>query len=438
MAQNWLDQSSKKISRALPVERVYAVLLSLILFLAPTNLFLKFALSSGYVNGLLSDYLLPKLYFSDIFILLLLCTWAVSVWQKKEKLNIRWSKISRKTFWFFIAVGVLFFGRQFFASKPLAAIWYFAKLVEMSVFAIFLFRHRQFFNTKIVRATLLTTVLFQSIVGLLQFFTQKSVFPNYLFFGEINLSHRIGLAKGIFDGVEKILPYGTTAHPNVLAGFLALSMLVIFAHWRRQKKMPLLVVGIFGLASVTLFLTQSVAAWAGLGIGLTILFFGKKKFVLNRIAILTIFFVFAIVSPIFIHCAALVFPNVPSLTRRDQLNQAALNMFVHQPFFGVGLNNFTAQVERYNHSDEVVRFIQPAHHMGLLWLAETGIVGVLFLIFFTFFVSIQKESIQKKLSRNFPYFICLFPMIFFDHYLLTLQSGLLILVWSGVYFWSEF
>ncbi|MEA3355691.1 MAG: hypothetical protein U9Q63_04395, partial [Patescibacteria group bacterium] len=44
----------------------------LIIFLIPCNLSKHFILPSSYVNGILVDYLIPSIYFTDILIIILL------------------------------------------------------------------------------------------------------------------------------------------------------------------------------------------------------------------------------------------------------------------------------------------------------------------------------------------------------------------------------
>ncbi len=97
-------------------------------------------------------------------------------------------------------------------------------------------------------------------------------------------------------------------------------------------------------------------------------------------------------------------------------------MILHQPLLGVGLNNFTAEVEKYNRSDEVVRFVQPAHHVGVLWFADTGILGLCIVAF----LALKKIQLRKYVTP-----LCiLFPILTLDHYLLTQQTGLLLTLFS--------
>jgi hypothetical protein len=92
-------------------------------------------------------------------------------------------------------------------------------------------------------------------------------------------------------------------------------------------------------------------------------------------------------------------------------------MLDSQPLVGVGLNQFTSRVEQYTQIREVVRFVQPVHHLGLLWLAETGLLGLMFLLW------VLLEIKNKKLILPI---LILLPIAVLDHYLLTQNQGLLL------------
>ncbi len=89
---------------------------------------------------------------------------------------------------------------------------------------------------------------------------------------------------------------------------------------------------------------------------------------------------------------AKLYPENLSLARRAWLNHAALQIFIQQPLVGTGLNLFTTQIKSTLPSQELVRFAQPAHHLGLLWLAETGFRGVL--------ANVSYANFRKKFAGN--------------------------------------
>lgn len=147
----------------------------------------------------------------------------------------------------------------------------------MGLLGLFLFSHPKILTSKITHLTLVGTLLFQSLLAIFQFHTQRS-FSNYLFLGETNLANYSGLAKGVFDGAEKILPYGTTAHPNILGGVLVVFGLLVaqyaLAKWQEKNyfKLPVVIYTGLGLVSLyALYLTQSLSAGLGLILSLPFL-----------------------------------------------------------------------------------------------------------------------------------------------------------------------
>lgn len=419
------------------ISQSYVWLTALLIFFIPSNLFLKFFFQTSYVNGLSVDYLLPKLYASDLIILLLLGIWLIEILVRGNfRFFQRFKKNSTLRFFllsFISLVGILFL-RQFWSAKPLAGIWFFCKLIEVSMLFFFFLSHQNILKQKIIWLSLCVTLIFQAVLGIYQYQTQQSFFPSYTYLGEINYNHPLFLAKGTFDGVEKILPYGTTSHPNVYAGFLTLGLFLTLRYWRKGIVLKII---FSGLILLSLFLAQSVAAFITLGI-LTIMWCYWEYFVqkLNlrwklpislRTLLMSSVVVAIFITPFLIHQLALDYPLNPSFVRRDQLNQAASNMVTDHPFIGVGLNNFTAEVEKYFYSTEIVRFVQPAHNIFLLWFAETGLLGIATAIVGIFLIlKIRKPSDSKKVSIVLKT-VLLIPLLLFDHYLLTQQTGLLIL-----------
>ena len=50
--------------------------------------------------------------------------------------------------------------------------------------------------------------------------------------------------------------------------------------------------------------------------------------------------------------------------------------------FGVGLNNFTVFVDKYNYDSSDIRFSQPVHNIFLLIFSESGVFAFLLILSF--------------------------------------------------------
>lgn len=143
----------------------------------------------------------------------------------------------------------------------------------------------------------------------------------------------------------------------------------------------------------------------------------------------------AVLAPFVLHQLARSFPDNLSLTRRTTLNQAAFGLWEVRPLLGVGLDQFTAQVETAQPTAEIVRFVQPVHHVGLLILAEIGVVGILLnMLFLATIYRHLKRSQQHTFWAIMPYVAVAFlPLATLDHFLWTQQIGQLTLIIGGIW-----
>jgi hypothetical protein len=425
--------TSKKTSRAQTLSRWsfwLSVFVTLAAVFAPSNLFYGFDQFSWAVRGLRIDYLLPKIYLIDLILLGVFLAGFRAVSFK----NFAKSWIEKMLI---VLAGALL-ARQFFTDFPTAAVMQFLRLSLFGVTAFVVSKNWSHIRLHWVWLGLALSNFLEGLLSLWQFFTQQSLGSYHTLFGEPSLTQSFGLAQGTFGSWgEKILPYGTTAHPNILAAWLATSWLLLL-FWSGKiplakplKILILIVTGAMALWGV--FATQSVAALGLLlhGIGYLMVKWILPKFSSN-LQFLKIGFaglVFSIVlSPWIAQSAISLLPknfsDQPSVTRRVYLLTASQSMLLHNPIWGVGLNQFTANLEATSQFREPVRFDQPVHHILWLWITETGLLG-LGLLTLTLW-QILRNNLQK-LSTLVVLIWLLFPSLVWDHYLFTQPTGLLIL-----------
>jgi O-antigen ligase len=434
----------------------------LILFLVPANLAKHFILPSSYVSGILVDYLIPAVYLTDILIILLLLLsylQGLSLPVRQAGLKVKQLTLFKKTsinplFVFLL----LLIPSVIFSASPIPAIYKWFKLLELALFALWIKQNidiTKHFNTII--NVLSASIIFQSILSLAQWFKQASV-ASYWFLGEQPFNSATpGIDKITwFTGAIKIPPMGTFPHPNILGGFLAVTLPLILykllckgseplhepgseLHVKPGSELPvqvrnLLRLAILLLGLTTLFLTFSLSAWlAFLLIGLpSVLLLTTKirplKLILTYSGLFLILFSFA---------TKLTFlAPASSFSRRSELTQIALKMIQDKPLTGIGLNNFTVVLENYGHITATTRFLQPVHNIFLLIFSETGFVGLL-----GFLYLLVSKLTGSELSRGVWNLklvqIAFFTLLFlglFDHYPLTTQQGLILFfyIFSGV------
>lgn len=388
------------------LQQIFPWLVSLLICAIPSNLFLVLNESQGYVNGFRIDYLLPKLFLTDLIIILVVLVGGYLQWKKIQQIvkNIFSNKV------FLVLITALLVA-QCFATIPAVSFYTLLKYLEYSILLLVVSINWKKIPTIFISAAIAVSLTIQAVFASYQHISGRSLTP-YKLFGESQLNESmIGLARGSFNGVERLLAYGTTPHPNILAGITILLSLILISQFKTKK---ILVALIMIENALMLYLTQSWSAFLALILGLIGIY--AASYIKPKISNIIIFL--TLLTPLLL---LLLQPlNSPSITRRVVLDNVAMQAFLHRPIAGVGLGNFTAVVEKMMISTEFVRFIQPAHNVALLLIAETGLIGILLTV-----------EILRKFNNTFqlqPVALALIPLLALDHYLITSQVGVLSLI----------
>ncbi len=394
------------------IKRVEEVLFFLTILFLPTQLGRHFWPQFSFVYSLPIDYLSPVLYFWDILMLVL---WVVFLISGKHI-----NRLALIFFYFFILTQALSL-----AFNPPSVGVGLIRLEQYTIAGLFGVYIASLKKGEIGKIYLpLTLAIFgEAFLAILQFLKGGSV--GLWILGERTFSLSTpAIAKFDFYGREFLRPYSTFSHPNVLAGFMV-STILLLSFLRKQESIQIkdrsqikfgMTRVVIYLSSITIILTVSrTAIFAGLTSAFILL---KNK---NRILL---FLLVIILSPILLtRFSSLVnFDNL-TLLRREELSKTALNLWTSHPLFGVGLNNFIPTA-----ADAILagpsRFLQPVHNIFLLSLSETGIIGLMGLISLIGYPLYKKKLLIVWASIIF--------LGLFDHYFLTLPQGyrLLFLVWG--------
>ncbi len=114
-----------------------------------------------------------------------------------------------------------------------------------------------------------------------------------------------------------------------------------------------------------------------------------------------------------------------SLRARAALVPQTMALISSNTVVGVGLNNSIIRVVSQLPGGFGLYFFQPVHNIYLLVASETGLIS-----FFLFLVFLS-VVLFRSYKYNSPYLPVIITLLFlggFDHYLLTLQQGMLIFV----------
>ena len=402
----------------------------LLLLLIPTQLGYHFWPDFAFVNGIRVDYLAPTIYLTDLLILGIGISWLLSkitnddLPARNASRNMR-DAGGRITQYRILIAGILFFiFNLLFSDVSQLTLLNLLTILKLTFIAVYIVKTKP--DLKISSGYLLVASGYSSLIAWIQFINQSSIGGLLWFLGERTFDVTTpGIATAIMNNKLILRPYATFPHPNVLAGFITVLLPLVFFNTSvivRKVKLPLL---IFFLA--TLFITFSRSAWMVAGILLIVVLIsnlpagkaGQHYLRIrnrNRVAWILVAIILIILLPFLSErIANLSSVDIQSVTRRMDLNYAALNMMKDNPIFGVGLNNFLVALPSYTTIDSY-QDLQPAHNIYLLLLAEWGVVGSAMVIFLL---------IKLLFSTSYKILLPLVALLLlglFDHYPYTIHQ----------------
>lgn len=346
------------------------IIFILLLIFLPSQLGWHFWPSWAYIRGVRIDYFSPTLYFTDILVLGLFLLWTLSL-RTEFKKNYLKKIVAVENLIVLILLGFYILLNIYFSWRPWVSLYKWVKITELGFLAYFtaLVANRD----KKIWFWLTIPILYSSFLAIWQFINQGSVGGIWYWLGERSFTKdTLGIANAVINGQYILRPYATFPHPNVLAGFLFVSislLFIYFPHFSRKFTALLILVSIF-VFWTTLSKGDLVVGWQ----------------------------------------------------LRQQLNEIAWQQWQQSPLIGTGLG--TSPLYSRNITNFAMLY-QPIHNIYWLLLSETGIIGLgLFLILI---IKLLKHLFQTGNVRfQIPLLIILFLGIF-DHYWLTLQQSQLLL-----------
>lgn len=483
----WLSNHATKIE---------SVLLALLILFLPTQLGKHFWPDFSVITGIRVDYLSPTLYTTDILIGILFLVWfgrivfnpqqnaiEVSKYASSSKESGLYAKLaeasqgswlpdgavqdkSKKGFpWRETVLGICILAfllvNVFSADRVGLSLYYLLKLSEFSFLIYYLSKHiRLNIHLPIIALITSVSVFFQSFLAILQYLQQGSLNGWLYYLGERAFTGNTpGIANAAINGELLLRPYGTFSHPNVLAGYLLISLLFIACFLSPFAKGFIRVFGfiILILGSIALMLTLSrvaIALYLVIILVAFIYWFIKKRpkptmgiglLIVAAIADLVLF----IGGLAFLQTIVSRFSQTSffeeSFLQRTELIDSAILIIQTNPLLGVGLGHFIPALAPLQDPLSLGLYMQPVHNIYLLVAAETGYLGLgifLFIIALTYrrlFLHIRLTPLFRPIYLVLTLLLSLVLVLgLFDHYFLTLQQGQLLfavilgLSWSKV------
>ena len=315
----------------------------------------------------------------------------------------------------------------FFSTSVFASVYKWLKLIELIIFYYYVRIRSDVFKSKTLTNTLFYSLVFFSIIGILQFVFGSTLGGPLYLLGErsFNISTP-GIALVDIFGRNFMRAYSTFSHPNSLAGYLGVGLIMLlFAYSKKELLKKSLGITII---CVVLFLTFSLSAFIGIAFCIVFFliirnnFFDRKNIIYIPAAFLLISLTLPFFSKVVIQ-SRLNFPQ--NINERIELSLGAGRMISQKFLLGTGLNTFVINETRTKYMSSYIWILQPVHNIFLLIFSEIGIFGLM-LFYFILIRATQKAIV---LNDKAFYLILLFVLVtgFIDHYWFTLQQNLLLL-----------
>jgi hypothetical protein len=349
------------------------------------------------LNGIRIDFLSPSIYFTDLLILILLI-----ISFPKIRLSPKWAPL-----FVIIVLNIVV------ASSPLLTIYRWFKVLEFILLAVLLNSHR--YLVTLIPKALSIAIIIVAVLALWQMVTGSSVGGLWQLLGERPLSvNTPGISKVEIFNHTYLRPYSTLPHPNALAGFALLS-LVILMYLPPAK-------GFSFLAKICCILVISISfsRTALFALALYPLF---KTVFSNRLKKMYILLL-TVLALLLLHVR-----QGSSLTERIVYLAAFAQLLYSHWLLGVGLGNFipSASSLLLLPSSSFKTLYAPIHNIFLLLLSETGFVFVATLIYL---LKNYRQKLVVAVTTNQALLFGLSGIVVtgsFDHYWLTLQQNSLLL-----------
>lgn len=386
----------------------------------------SFVYGAEWGRGFLNPY--TSIFFSLTDLLLLISGVLFFIDRKIQKRKIK----EGQPVYFFLLVLSLSLGvySAYLNSNGTENLHYFLFIKLLELFLFYILIVNKVLSVQEVLRVFVYTLSFEAALGLFQVVFQTGVGLQIL--GEPMLSSlNPHLARFSFQSLDIIRAYGTFPHPNILGGFLALSILSTFLIKPLYKyEWPLL----FSVQFLGLFASFSRSAILSLSIALALLGFWylrtlKEKKNKTLTIILSGLFLVELLSLLFMR--GIHFLSDPNFIERWEGYKMAFKLFLSHPL-GLGFSNFTMSMDTFSGQTLMPWEYQPVHNIFLLALVEIGIFGFLFalgLLGFCLYSLFKRRKTflnrKKQLRRQVFFAILLVLMILgsFDHYLLSLDQG---------------
>ncbi len=338
---------------------------------------------------------------------------------------------------------VLFLSGVSIATSPLAyypvlyirLLQLFTPIALFALFAHAIPNHRRVQVVRLAMATLLLAGTMQSTIAITQYFHQKQLGLKFLSEVPFDLSDENTPSIEVTEGrrwlVDVFFPRetktrlilrasGTLPHPNVLGGFLALTLMcTTFFIYEQRKKTRLFLSLLYFLqlfALATTYSRAAIFAWAlasCLFLGFTYRLSGRSIRFASGTMVASVFLIALLFHEPYLKRGGIV-NYAPAAKASDQVRfyyqNVAFQMIHNHPLTGVGFRQFALQSTPYVSQRSNIMPHMAVHNIYLLLASESGLLALGAFLFWigsitlAFFRS-KKEPLTIALFATFSGFL---------------------------------
>lgn len=409
--------------------KIKALLLYGVIFFIPWQT--RYFIHQEYINNSMWEYGTISIYLSDIFII----GWLI-VFLGERLREMRWPSLQPPSTIKLLIITLLAYLiiSVSWSGATVISLIFLCRLIAYGLIGQSLVARK--LNVKIVILIIIVSLSLQSVLAISNLFSQQVYANKWLGIASQQASDQ-GVSVVLTSDARYLRAYGGMPHPNILGGWLVAGILLIIFRsslFKSGAKMNIFLLGCFSLMFSGLILTFSRAAWGSLIVAVLLI---RKKTLLPYlpIALCIIVYCVLLLSGAFTARTSLLLGSpaninrleIKAVTERVSSWQDSWLIIKKHPVLGGGLGTYSLSLSQIYPREPAWRW-QPAHNVGLLILAELGLIGILLIGALVF-------CIMRWLWRQeqYPAIIYLGALLFislFDHYLWTLPAGLFLWLFS--------
>jgi len=400
------------------MDKIIRTLWKLFLFTFPFSVHFVIYEAASYRFGNFNPWVTGFLFLPEVLLILTFVLWFIHKWRNKEIGKLKAPSWGLTLFLIFLVNAGLV---TFFQGSLILYLFFLVRMLEAGAVYI-LIRQKVLPHSEVIK-WLLYGAVFQIVLAYVQTRLNHSV--GLSFIGEPVIGPDISnVAKtDLPGGLKEVRPYGTLLHPNLL-GFYLMTILLLSLSYLKKAALPFWVI----VLSVGIYLTGSHAAQITLLIvaGILLLLSFIRVSAQKRMLSLGFFLVFLFGNLwVYLNSASLAW-TYSSIQERLMQNVISLNMFILN-FWGVGVANFTLEMEKFASVKLMPWEFQPVHNVYFLILNETGLQGLLlFVLIIAYLLHGYWKSDLSYFLKDKARILPLFGLIIiasFDHLIWTSWIG---------------